>query len=168
MALSDTDRALLDALAEGLPLAERPYAAVGARLGLDEAEVLQRLERLQAAGTVKRFGVVVRHRALGFRANAMTVWDVPDDRVAEAGAALAALDWVTLSYRRPRRPPDWPYNLFAMIHGTDRARVLALVERASAAAGLADCPRAVLFSRRCFKQRGARYGAAPVAREAAE
>jgi DNA-binding Lrp family transcriptional regulator len=168
MALSATDRALLDALKDGLPLAERPYAAVGAHLGLSEAEVLERLARLQEDGTVKRFGVVVRHRELGYRANAMTVWDVPDDRVQAAGRALAGLDYVTLSYRRPRRRPDWPYNLFAMIHGTDRDRVLGLVEDATAAAGLKDCPREVLFSRRCFKQRGARYGTGAASREAAE
>lgn len=113
MGLSATDRALLDALKDGLPLAERPYAHLGARLGCSEAEVLGRLARLQADGTVKRFGVVVRHRTLGYRANAMTVWDVPDDRVQAAGRALAALDYVTLSYRRPRRRPHWPYNLFA-------------------------------------------------------
>jgi hypothetical protein len=78
------------------------------------------------------------------------------------------LDFVTLSYRRPRRRPHWPYNLFAMIHGTDRERVLSLVEDATRVAGLEDCPREVLFSTRCFKQRGARYGPAAPAKEAAE
>jgi DNA-binding Lrp family transcriptional regulator len=168
MALSASDRDLLEALQDGLPLTERPYAALAERLGFTEAEVLARLERLQAEGTVKRFGVVVRHRRLGYRANAMTVWDVPDDRVRAAGRALAELDFVTLSYRRPRRRPHWPYNLFAMIHGTDRDRVLSLVEDATRVAGLEDCPREVLFSTRCFKQRGARYGAGAPAKEAAQ
>jgi hypothetical protein len=87
----------------------------------------------------------------------MVVWDVPDARVGAAGRTLAALTFVTLCYRRPRRPPAWPYNLFCMIHGLDRATVEALVSQASAAAGLEDLPKAVLFSRRRFKQRGARY-----------
>jgi hypothetical protein len=100
---------------------------------------------------------VVSHRALGYRANAMVVWDVPDDRVDDCGRRLAALAFVTLSYRRPRRLPDWPYNLFAMIHGKDRAQVRGEIEAATRAAGLDGCGRAVLFSRRCFKQRGARY-----------
>jgi len=167
MDLSDTDRALLDALKDGLPLTARPYAELGRRLGLSEDEVTARLWALQIDGAVKRFGVVVRHRELGYRANAMTVWDVPDGRVRDAGSKLAALDFVTLCYRRPRRPPDWPYNLFAMIHGRDRSRVEQLVEQASWLAGLRDCPRDVLFSRHCYKQRGARYdGARAVSGEA--
>ena len=87
----------------------------------------------------------------------MTVWDVPDGAVGEAGRRLSALDFVTLCYRRPRRLPDWPYNLFAMIHGRDRTTVEGLVDRATAEAGLSTCPRSILFSRRRFKQRGARY-----------
>jgi hypothetical protein len=92
----------------------------------------------------------------------MTVWDVPDDLVATAGTRLRTLPYVTLCYRRPRRPPAWRYNLFCMIHGRDRATVLTQVEAATAAAGLDGLPSDVLFSRRRFKQRGARY-AAPAA-----
>lgn len=156
--MSATDRSLLHAMKDGLPLVPRPYAEIARRAGLDEGEVVERLRAMTEDGTLKRFGVVVRHRALGYRANAMTVWDVPDFRVREAGEKLAALDFVTLCYRRPRRMPRWPYNLFAMIHGRDRNRVEELVEQASWLAGLCDCERAVLFSRCCFKQRGARYG----------
>lgn len=160
MDLSDTDRRLLAVLSRGLPLAPRPYGVVGARLGLAESEVLDRLRRFADAGTFNRFGVIVRHRALGYRANAMVVWDVPDDRVREAGRALAGLPYVSLCYRRPRRPPSWPYNLFCMIHGRERATVRAQIDAATRAAGLEEAPRAVLFSRRRFKQTGARYEAA--------
>lgn len=158
MALDPCDHRLLDALQEGLPLVPRPYAAIAEAVDLPEAEILSRLARLSEEGVVRRFGVVVRHRELGYRANAMTVWDVPDDLAAETGRRLAALDFVTLCYRRPRRLPDWPYNLFAMIHGRDRAAVERLVDQATEAAGLIGRPRAILFSHRRFKQRGARYG----------
>ena len=161
MELSERDRQLLAAIQDGLPLAPRPYAAIGERIGIGEAEVIAGLRRLIDDGVIKRFGVIVRHRELGYRANAMAVWDVPDARVGDAGRTLAALPFVTLCYRRPRRPPVWPYNLFCMIHGRDRGAVEALVDQASAAAGLEDLPRAVLFSRRAFKQRGARYMPAP-------
>jgi DNA-binding Lrp family transcriptional regulator len=117
------------------------------------------LRRLIDEGIIKRFGVVVRHHELGYRANAMVVWDVPDDRVSEVGRQLATLPFITLCYRRPRRLPAWPYNLFCMIHGRDRATVENLIEQASALAGLADHARTTLFSRRRFKQRGARYAA---------
>ncbi len=158
MALDDRDRRLIEALQDGLPLVARPFAALAVATGLTEDEVLARIGRLGEDGVIRRFGVIVRHRELGYRANAMTVWDVPDDAVGDAGRRLAALDFVTLCYRRPRRLPDWPYNLFAMIHGRDRATVERLVDRATEAAGLTGRPRAILFSRRRFKQRGARYG----------
>ena len=161
MELSERDRRLLAAIEEGLPLAPRPYTAIGARIGLTEDQVITNLNRLIAEGVIKRFGVIVRHRELGYRANAMVVWDVPGALVADAGRALAELPFVTLCYRRPRRPPAWPYNLFCMIHGREREAVLDLVEDATAAAGLDRLPRAVLFSRRRFKQRGARYAPAP-------
>ena len=166
--LTDLDCRLLATLQDGLPLVERPYAHIADRLGVGEDDVLERLAVLQDNGTISRFGVVVSHRELGYRANAMVVWDVPDELVDACGQRLAELPFVTLSYRRPRRPPAWPYNLFCMIHGRDRNRVLAEVESATRAAGLVGRERAVLFSRRCFKQRGARYGVAPgAAREAA-
>ncbi len=163
MSLDDRDRALLLALQDGLPLMPQPYAALGAPLGMDEAEVIARLGALLERGVLRRFGLIVRHRALGYRANGMVVWDVPDARVDEVGRSLAALPYVTLCYRRPRRPPDWPYNLFCMIHGKERETVLRQVETAARACGLEGVPRDVLFSRRCFKQRGARYDAAPEA-----
>ncbi|MBV1797957.1 Lrp/AsnC family transcriptional regulator [Siccirubricoccus sp. G192] len=155
------ERALLAALADGLPLEPRPFAALGERLGMTEAEVLEALRTLGERGVVRRFGVVVRHHELGYRANAMVVWDVPDDRVDATGRTLATAPGVTLCYRRPRRPPDWPYNLFCMIHGRDREAVLCAVERAAELAGLEDMPRAVLFSGRRFKQRGAVFGPTP-------
>lgn len=154
---SDSDQRLLAAIQHGLPLVPRPYAELGRRVGLSESEVIGRLENWLAAGVIKRLGVVVRHRKLGYRANAMVVFDVPDECVGEIGRRLAALACVTLCYRRPRRGGDWPYNLFCMIHGRDRATVEAQIEALAIACGLEEIPRAVLFSRRCFKQRGAVY-----------
>ena len=163
--LSDADRRLLAALEPGLELTSRPYRALAMKAGMSEEEVQARLRSLQGCGTISRFGVVVRHRALGYRANAMVVWDVADGIVRDAGRALAALPFVTLCYRRPRRPPVWPYNLFCMIHGRDRGAVLDQVQEAARLCGLMDVPRDVLFSRRAFKQQGARYGAAGPAPE---
>lgn len=154
-----TDNALLDAIAAGLPLDPRPYAAVGARLGITETDVRERLGRLLADGTVRRLGVVVRHQELGYRANGMVVWALPDDRVTELGQQIGGLPFVTLSYRRPPRP-GWPYNLFTMIHGRDRAAVLAQVDRIKEIYGLQAVDSAVLFSGQRFKQRGASYAAA--------
>jgi DNA-binding Lrp family transcriptional regulator len=157
MVLTDTDRDLIAAIQQGLPLASRPYAAVGARLGMSEADVIARLTELQDAGLIKRMGVVVRHRELGYRANAMVVWDVPDNDLERIGRLLAAETCVTLCYQRPRRPPDWPYNLFCMIHGRERDIVRRRLAQIIDYHGLQAIAHSVLFSSRSFKQRGAHY-----------
>ncbi len=151
------DRRLLAAIQDGLPLVARPYAEIGRRLDMSEAEVMTRIQRMRAAGVIKRLGVVVRHRKLGYRANAMVVWDVPDEQVAQLGRCLARFAFVTLCYQRPRRGRQWPYNLFCMIHGRDRETVLVKLEQMVAACDLDGVRHEVLFSRRCFKQRGAHY-----------
>ena len=154
---TDAARRLIAAIQHGLPLVERPYAAIAGQAGLDEAEVMDRLRLWQQARVINRFGVILRHRKLGFRANAMVVWDVPDDQVAELGRCFSRFDFVTLCYRRPRRLPQWPYNLFCMIHGRDHDAVLARIATLGEQCVDGDIPHEVLFSHRCFKQRGARY-----------
>jgi DNA-binding Lrp family transcriptional regulator len=151
------DRALLAVLEDGLPLTVRPYREVAARSGLGEQDVLDRLRRLVRSGIVTRFGCVVRHRALGYTANAMAVWDIADEAVDEVAAGFARHPRVTLCYRRPRRPPAWPYNLFCMVHAKSRPDAESVIESLDRDAGTGASRRAVLFSTRCFKQRGARY-----------
>lgn len=155
------EAALIQAIQDGLPLVERPYAAIGKSIGLSESEVIAGIKQLLDDGDIKRFGVVVRHHELGYGANAMVVWDLPDPWVDPIGRELGRLSFVTLSYRRPRRPPQWPYNLFTMIHGRDRESVLAQVEQIRGRLPLSGVDCAVLFSGRRFKQRGARYGRDP-------
>ena len=156
-AVDDIDRRLLAAIQHGLPLVPRPYAEIAAHLGLSEEQVVAQLARLKASGVIRRFGVVVRHHELGYSANAMVVWDVPDAEVAELGRCLAGFDFITLCYRRPRRLPQWRYNLYCMIHGQSRDEVLAHLEWMVNHCGLQSLPHEVLFSRRRFKQRGAVY-----------
>lgn len=160
VALSGVDRRVIAALEPGLPLVEAPYAALAREAGVGEADVLERIGGWLDDGVIRRFGVVVRHRELGYAANAMGVWNVPDDRVAILAGALARECDVTLCYRRARSLPDWPYNLYCMVHGRDRAQVRLRVADMAAWHGLDRFPCALLFSRRRFKQRGARYFAA--------
>ncbi len=148
---------LIEAIQDGLPLVARPYQAIGVRLGCSEQIVIDRLGSMLDAGVIKRLGVVVRHHELGYRANAMVVWDVPDERIDQLGVLLGRQDCVTLCYQRPRRLPDWPYNLFCMVHGRDRSDVMACIERMAGGLELESVPHSILFSGRRFKQRGARY-----------
>jgi DNA-binding Lrp family transcriptional regulator len=154
---SDFETALIAAIGKGLPIVERPYAELGKQLGCGEREVIDGIRRIAMRGDLKRFGVVVRHRKLGYRANAMVVWNLPDARVAEIGTRIGGYPFVTLCYQRPRRLPDWPYNLFSMIHGRDRGAVLGQLRQVVEQCGLRGIEYDVLFSGRCFKQRGAAY-----------
>lgn len=154
--LDAVDRMLIRATQAGLPLVPRPYHVLAERLGLSPEEVMERLRRMQARGIVRRIGAVPNHYRLGYRANGMTVWDVPDDRVAEAGRLLAGSGLVSHCYERPRVPPLWPYNLFAMVHGRSRREVEAKVARLREL--LAGCVRGhtVLYSTRILKKTGLR------------
>jgi DNA-binding Lrp family transcriptional regulator len=161
--LDATERRLVAALEDGLALEPRPFAALGAQAGLGEQAAIDRLAGWQSGGLIRRFGVVVRHHELGWRANAMAVWDVPDAVVAQFGSTLAGAEGVTLAYARARALPEWPYNLYCMIHGTERRQVAARIEALNRELGLATFPHAVLFSCTRFKQTGPRFSSAPEA-----
>ncbi len=160
LALAAAERRLLACLEDGLAVVAQPYAELAQRAGLEETAALEILQRCRAAGLIKRFGVVVRHHEVGYRANAMVVFDLPEEGVDAVGQRLAQEAEVTLCYRRRRSLPDWPYNLYCMVHGKTRDDVAPVVARLAALAGVEP---AVLFSVRRFKQCGARYFAGAAA-----
>jgi DNA-binding Lrp family transcriptional regulator len=151
------ERLLIASLQEGLPLVSHPYAEIALQINCTEQEVIDYIRKMQQQGDIKRFGIVVRHRELGYTANAMVVWDAPDDQVDELGQYFGQFDFVTLSYQRPRHLPDWPYNLFCMIHGQDKDDVLNNLQLMITNCKTQHIQHSVLFSSRCFKQRGAKY-----------
>ena len=154
--LDPLDGRLVRAVQAGLPLTPLPYHAVAESLGLPPAEVMARLETMLARGAIRRIGAVPNHYALGYRANGMTVWDVDDARVDALGQSVGALDFVSHCYRRPRKPPLWPYNLFAMVHGRSRAEVEDMAGRIAALLGPAARGREILYSTRILKKAGLR------------
>lgn len=149
------DRELLQILTSGLAIHPRPFLMAGAKLGLSEDAVIGRLQHLLQAGVVTRLGLIIRHRALGWRSNAMVVWDVDPDQISDKAQVLAAHRGINLCYRRRRYADRWPFNLYCMIHAKSRESALQTLERASRRAGLEGCPREILFSSRCYKQTGA-------------
>ena len=154
--LDATDRRLMVATQAGLPRVSRPYERLAGELDISADEVLRRLQRMLDSGVIRRIGAVPNHYAIGYTANGMSVWDVDDARIDELGVRVGALEFVTHCYRRPRRLPDWPYNLFAMVHSQDRAEVSARV--AEIAALLGDTCRAhdILYSTAILKKTGLR------------
>lgn len=158
--LSAQERRLVTSVQDGLALQPRPFEAAARLAGCSAEQVRTMLAAWLADGVARRIGVVVKHRALGYAANAMVVWDVPDAELPQIAQLLAGHPDVTLCYRRPRHRPDWPYNLFCMIHGRDRDTVLATLAQLRHCPQVIGIPYEVLFSTRCFKQRGARYAEA--------
>ena len=150
------DRAIIVATQGGLPLLPRPYHAVAATVGVAPEEVMRRLQAMLESGIIRRIGAVPNHYAIGWTANGMTVWDVADDAVDGLGERVGGLAFVTHCYRRPRALPEWPYNLFAMVHGSSRDEVR---DKAAAIADLlgAACHGSdILFSTRILKKTGLR------------
>ncbi|KAB2912448.1 MAG: Lrp/AsnC family transcriptional regulator [Hyphomicrobiaceae bacterium] len=156
----DADRLLLRAIEDGLPLVPEPYWRIALELGVGQHAVMRRLRRLLRSGVINRLGLIVRHHELGFTANAMALWDVPDSEVDAIGERIAAHTAVTLCYRRRRASPAWPYNLYCMVHGCEHTTVRQQIATIAEGAGIAALPHAVLFSKRRFKQRGATLAAA--------
>jgi len=158
--LAPFELSLVRATQDGLPIQREPYRDVAKQLGVTEAEVMACLRSMLARGVIRRIGVVPNHYALGFVANGMTVWDVEDGQADAVGAWLGQLADVSHCYRRPRHPPMWRYNLYAMLHGTDRValltRIAEVAEALAASFPGALHAREVLFSSAILKKTGLR------------
>ncbi len=154
--IDSLDRAIIEATQAGLPLDPQPYASVAERVGASPGEVMERMQRMLDQGIIRRIGAVPNHYALGFRGNGMSVWDVPDRKIAHYGKLIGELDFVSHAYHRPRHLPHWPYNLFAMVHGRDRDEVMEKVEQIAELLGEDNRGHEVLFSTRILKKSGFR------------
>ncbi len=154
--LDRLDRTLISETQAGLPLVPRPYAQIAERIGCNAGILISRLERLVETGAVRRIGAVPNHYRLGLRGNGMSVWDIDDAHVDALGEQLGVLDFVSHCYRRPRHLPLWPYNLFAMVHGQDRAEVLQAAARLETIVSAHCRDHDVLFSDAILKKTGLR------------
>jgi DNA-binding Lrp family transcriptional regulator len=154
--LDDINRQIIQATQSGLPLVSRPYHNIAERLGLNVNEVISRMKAMQDNGIIRRIAAVPNHYALGYKGNGMTVWDVPNELINELGKKVGALDFVSHCYHRPRFLPDWPYNLFAMVHAHNREEALLLVDNIAELLGENDRGHDVLFSKRILKKTGMR------------
>lgn len=149
-------RKLVVALQSGLPLETEPWAAVAQETGIDEHVVTDHLRAMIDQGIVRRIAAVPNHYRMGMTANGMSVWDVDDATVDALGERIGALPFVSHCYRRPRHLPDWPYNLFAMLHGATRDEVASKREKVAAILGDACRSGDILFSTRILKKTGLR------------
>lgn len=156
--IDDVDRRIIEATQGGLPLVPQPYRDVAKKLEIMPEELMQRMQRMLANGIIRRIGLVPNHYTLGYKANGMTVWDIPDEKVKEFGIQIGKLDYVSHCYQRPRHQPLWNYNLFAMVHGRDRSEVLIKVEKIVKLLGEFDRGHEILYSSKILKKTGLRIG----------
>jgi len=151
--MDERDLSLLKAAQEGISLTSRPYQALGEKLGMSEQEVVDRLLSLEEEGIIRRFAATIGHRALGIVANAMIAWRASPDEVQRAGEILGSDDEVTHCYERAACP-DWPYNLYTMVHSRSREDCLETARRLSQISGIREYR--VLFSEKEYKKTSAR------------
>lgn len=148
-----TDEMILKATQDGIQLTRSPFMGIAQELGISEEEIIARIARMQEKGMIRRFGASIGHRDIGFVANAMCVWNVPDTDVEAIGNIMASFHEVTHCYQRPRYP-GWDYNLFVMVHSYTREDCEAVALKISQATGIEDYK--LLFSEREFKKTGVR------------
>ena len=147
--LSERERGVVRRLQASIAACEDPFGLLAGELGMAPSELLELLKRWEAAGVIRRIGLILRHRQLGFSANSMCVWKVPADRIREAGRSLAVSQHVTHCYERPAFA-SFPYNLYAMIHAKSREEAVRIFEQLAVDAGLSD--GRMLWSVREFKK----------------
>ncbi len=156
--LAQLDRRIVLATQAGLPLDARPYHWLASELGVEPDVLMERFRVMLNEGRIRRIGVVPNHYRLGYSANGMSVWDVPDEDIKAIGKQVGELDIVSHCYHRPRHLPGWPYNLFAMVHGRSQEEVRGKVVKIAQLLGDKARQHDVLFSTRILKKTGLRIG----------
>jgi DNA-binding Lrp family transcriptional regulator len=147
--LTDLEKKIIASIQVDMAITERPYLEISEKLGISEEKLLENLQSLCNRGIIRRFGATLRHRKTGFTANAMTAWQVDEDRVEEVGNRLASYKQVSHCYRRnPTR--DWPFNLYTMIHANDEESCRQTASDLSQDTGVENY--ALLFSRKELKK----------------
>ena len=153
---AELERKLILLTQSGLPLVKQPYHELAQQLGVSELRVIKLFESMLSSGKVRRIAVVPNHYKLGYIANGMSVWNVPDEKINTLGQQVGALDFVSHCYERPRHGVDWPYNLFAMVHAKSHDEAMLKVEKISQLLGENNLGSDVLFSTRILKKQGLR------------
>ncbi len=152
--LSESETRLLSVLERPFPIVGELWEEIARRSGLDEATVVASITRWKELGVIRRIAGVLRHRRLGYTANGMSCYAVPEGRIDDAGKRAAEHEFVSHCYHR-NGDGKWPYPLFAMIHARDRDECLRRAGTIAAEVG-ADAHE-VLFSVREFKKERVRY-----------
>ena len=152
--MTDAQISIIRALSEGLPLTERPFDDVARRAGLSLDELLEQLREWQLAGTIRRFGAMLRHQRAGYEANTMVVWNVPDDRIEGFAEIAVSFNNVSHCYQRPPFA-GFDYNLYTMVHGKSRDECEDVAKSIAEKSGVRE--HALLYTTAEFKKTSPAY-----------
>lgn len=152
--LTDEEKQIVRVTQSDMPITKKPFSIYAEMLGMDEDYLLQKLKDFKMRGVMRRFAAILYHRKVGFSANGMAVWSVPEDRVLEVGVRMASFKGVSHCYERETNG-RWQYNLFSMIHGRSKDEVEGVVKEISRETGLKDF--LIFYSLREFKKERLRY-----------
>lgn len=152
--IDEQDRKVISLIQGDLPLDPKPFTVLAEKIGMDEEAFILRVRHLKERGIIRRFGATLRHQEAGFSSNAMVAWLSPDDRIDEVGKTFSRFREVTHCYHRTPQK-DWPYNLYTMIHGSNREECYRIAGRLSESTGLNDY--LLLFSEKEFKKTSMEY-----------
>lgn len=150
MMFTNTEQAVLRIVQRDLPDSLTPFADIAAQAGVDEAFVLDLLQRLRGSGAIRRFGASVKHQKAGYAHNAMVAWMVDREHMDAAGKAASRHRSVSHCYYRPSDVPDWPYTFYTMVHGKTREACAAVIAELAALPHMGE--HAVLTSLRELKK----------------
>lgn len=153
------ERKIIAVTQSGLPLVPEPFTLIAEQINSDTDSVMGSIQKMLSSGVMRRIGAVPNHYKLGLRGNGMTVWDVPDELVSEIGASIGSMNFVSHCYERPRHFPHWPFNLFAMVHGSDKSQVMDKLALMEDELFPHKFPHEVLFSSAILKKSGLRIAA---------
>jgi DNA-binding Lrp family transcriptional regulator len=154
--MDEIDRQLVKLTQSGLPLVPEPYQQLAEQLSIETEEVMRRFQNMKQQGIIRRIAAVPNHYKLGYRYNGMTVWNVEDSQIDSLGQQVGRLDFVSHCYQRPRHLPDWPYNLFAMVHSRTPQGVEEQVKTIAMLLGEFLYAHEILYSRKILKKTGLR------------
>lgn len=152
----DLKKKIITATQKGLPICDHPYRVIADQIEITESKLLNTMEEMISQGLIRRIGLVPNHYALGYHFNLMTVWNVNDNNIQHLGAKVGQLDFVSHCYQRPRKAPNWNYNLFAMVHGRSEDEVAQQVETIKQLLGSACSEQVQLNSLKILKKSGLR------------
>jgi DNA-binding Lrp family transcriptional regulator len=156
MIIDEVDRRIIAATQTGLPLTPKPYQTIANSLGISDEVVMQKIIVMQEQGIIRRIAAVPNHYRLGYKFNGMTVWNIEDKHIDEMGERIGQLNFVSHCYHRPRHLPEWPYNLFAMIHSKTEESVKRQQQIIADLLGQYNLGQDVLYSTRILKKTGLR------------